>query len=193
MEYSDTLIPISHIRQFLFCPRIPWFKQVMLFEPPEQGWVSQGKRWHEEQSPRHKRRLNQYLQGPLEHATDVYVRSESLGVHGYIDELITNSTQCVVVEYKVDTHKPTLAQKLQLMAYSIAAGESLSLEVVAGVLLKGDARKQYPVELNQSLKMTLLKVLMDLRTVTGSHRMPISSATDAKCDQCEYLRYCNDR
>jgi len=193
MAYSDAVIPISHIRQFLFCPRIPWFKQVMAFEPPEQGWVSQGKRWHQAQNPRHKRRLNQYIKGPLQHATDVYVRSESLGLHGYIDELISNQSQCVVVEYKVDTHKPTLAQKLQLMAYSLAAAESLDLNVAAGVLLKGDARKQFQIYLDQHLKLTLLRVLAELRAVTRSHRMPSSSASDAKCDQCEYLRYCNDR
>jgi len=193
MEYFNSFVPISHIRQFLFCPRIPWFKEVMMFEPPEQGWVSQGKRWHEAQSPNNKRRLNRYLKGQQEHLTDAYVRSESLGVHGYIDELISNTTECVVVEYKVDTKKPTLAQKLQLMAYSIAAQETLSLEVVAGILLKGTARKQYKIDLNQSLKSDLLHTLVELRAVTGSHRMPKSSATESKCAQCEYLRYCNDR
>lgn len=193
MASTDELIPVSHIRQFLFCPRIPWFKQVMSFEPPEQGWVSQGKRWHASQNPRHKRRLNQYIDGPSKHEVDVYVRSRSLGVHGYIDELIGNGEQGVVIEYKVDKNKPTLAQKLQLMAYAIGAEESLDLQVVAAVLLKGDARKQYPVDLSSELRLALFKVVAELRKTTSIHRMPASSATEAKCDQCEYLRYCNDR
>lgn len=193
MEYFDDLIPISHIRQYLFCPRVPWFKHVMQFEPPEQGWVTQGKRWHEAHQPRHKRRLCHYLSPPTERTLDAYVVSTRLGIHGYVDELITNGQQSVVMEYKVDSGKPTLAQKLQLMAYVIAVEEPMHLEVVAAILLKGDATKQYKMVVDEKLKRTLLEVLYALRKTIASHRMPSSSASSAQCDQCEYLRYCNDR
>lgn len=193
MASFDERIAISHLRQFLFCPRIPWFKQVMCFEPPEQGWVSQGKRWHQAQSPRHRRRVSRYLDGEVIHQTDVYVFSEVLGIHGYVDELISNGEQAVVIEYKVDKQKPSLAQKLQLIAYSVCVEESLNLEVVAAVLLKGEATKQYKVEVSTDSKAVLLQTLSKLQRVLASHRMPESSASEPQCNQCEYLRYCNDR
>ncbi|OOE44964.1 CRISPR-associated protein Cas4 [Salinivibrio kushneri] len=189
----DELIPISYLRQYLFCPRIPWYKAVMRFEPPEQGWVTQGKRWHESQNPRHRRRLCKHIPEPREHIVNAHVQALSLGIHGYIDELIFNEEKCVVVEYKVDKGKPTDAQKVQLYAYMLAAEQTYQRQVVAGVLLKGSANKQYTITLDDKIKNKCLTTLHAVRQTLSSHRMPHSSATESKCAQCEYLRYCNDR
>lgn len=193
MEFTEDSIPISYVRQYLFCPRIPWYKHVMSFEPPEQGWVTQGKRWHEGQISKYKRRIHHDIEQPREHIIEAYVKSVKLGVHGFIDELIIGNDKCIVIEYKVDKGKPTLSQKLQLIAYAIAAEETYKIEVIRCVLLKGDAKKQYPIILTNALKLQLLNTLSQLRKVLGNHRLPYSSASYAKCDQCEYQRYCNDR
>lgn len=193
MAYFEESIPISHIRQYIFCPRIPWYKHVMSFEPPEQGWVTQGKRWHEAQNPRHRRRVNHDIPSPREHMIDAHVRSQTLGVHGLADEIVMNESKCVVIEYKVDKKKPTLAQKLQLLAYAISAEETYHREVVAAILLKGSANKQYRISLDHKLRLELSQTLHALRQTLSSYRLPFSSAEEAKCAQCEYLRYCNDR
>ncbi len=101
MPFFEDLIAISDIRQYVFCPRIPWYKYVMNFTPPEQAWVTQGKRWHKEQETQYKRRVSRYIKYPVQYKANVYVQSISLNIHGYIDELITNDEQCVVVEYKI--------------------------------------------------------------------------------------------
>ena len=155
--------------------------------------MKQGVQWHESQSPRHKRRVCRCIEEPVKRKTNVYVRSYRLNIHGYIDELILNDKQCVIVEYKIDHGKPTLAQKLQLVAYHMAAQESLAQDVVASILLKGNARKQYQINLTDDLTSILFNVLSDLNKLLGQHRLPHSSASEAKCTQCEYLRYCNDR
>ncbi|MGR5302214.1 CRISPR-associated protein Cas4 [Vibrio alfacsensis] len=193
MEFFDESIPISHIRQYLFCPRIPWFKHVMSFEPPEQGWVTQGKRWHQSQNPRHKRRLHHDIESPRECIIDAYVKSSTLGIHGLVDEIVMNAEKCVVIEYKVDKGKPTLAQKYQLIAYSLAAEETYQRDVVAAILLKGSANKQYRISVSNTEKINLINVLASMRKVLSCQRVPFSSASEAKCAQCEYLRYCNDR
>lgn len=186
-------IPINYLRQFVFCPRIPWFKYVMAFEPPEQQWVIQGKEWHDAQRTLFKRRVAYDLSPPIEHKQDVYVKSDKLKLHGYVDEVIFSPTGCAVVEYKIDQGKPNLGQRLQLLAYVEAIEETYMLPVVNAILLKGSARKQYKIAIDQSARDLLLKKLSALRGILNSHRMPFSSASENKCDQCEYLRYCNDR
>lgn len=194
MAFSEfDILPISYLRQHLFCSRIPWFKHVMNFEPPEQQWVLHGRKWHESQNPRNKRRVCRLIDEPLTKKTEVYVKSMVLGIHGYIDELILNNHECIVIEYKVDTAKPNLAQQVQLLGYAIAAEEFLGLKVKGGILLKGSAIKQYSINLNRQLKQQLLLTLGAMRENISSHRIPKTSAQSAKCDQCEYLRYCNDR
>ncbi len=193
MEYIEDLIPISYIRQYLFFPRIPWYKYVMGLEPPAQAWVSQGKRWHEDQAPKNKRRIHHELGITKTHYVEAYVKSAKLGIHGFIDELIIGENKSIIIEYKIDTGKPTRAQKLQLIAYAIAAEETYEIEVIKCILLKGSAKKQYSIIKTQELKIDLLNTLAQLRKVLENQRLPHSSASSAKCDQCEYLRYCNDR
>lgn len=186
-------IPISFLRQFVFCPRIPWFKHVMAFEPPEQQWVTHGKGWHDMQKTLFKRRVAHDLTAPVEHQQNVYVRSQKLQLHGYVDEVIFSASGCAVIEYKVDYGKPQLGQRLQLLAYVEAVEETYLQTVVNAILLKGSARKQYKIAIDLPAREHLRQKLIELRQVLGSHRMPFSSASEDKCAQCEYLRYCNDR
>lgn len=194
MAYSDQeLLPISHIRQFIFCPRIPWFKCIMAFDPPEQQWVKHGKDWHLHQNINHKRRVNRYLSGTVQHKLDVYVKSNQLGLHGYVDEVAYNDDECVLIEYKVDSKPPSIGHHMQLMAYVIAMQEQSLLVVKAAVLLKGSAFRQYSMDIGSHSKLKLLSFNQKLRQVLDSPYLPASSAQWQKCNQCEYLRYCNDR
>jgi CRISPR-associated exonuclease Cas4 len=186
-------LPISYLRQFIFCPRIPWFKYVMVFEPPEQQWVAHGKEWHTLQNSLAKRRIAHDLQPPIEHRQNVYVRSQKLLLHGFVDEVVFGANGCTVIEYKVDWAKPQLGQRLQLLAYVEAVEESYMLPVVNAILLKGSAKKQYKIAIDQAARDLLKHKLTELRQVLSSHRIPFSSASEDKCTQCEYLRYCNDR
>lgn len=193
MPYFDGLIPISYLRQFSFCPRIPWFKTIMQFEPPEQAWVKQGKQWHSSQQQLHKKRIVPSLTAPFERKTDCYVRDRNLGVHGYIDEISFNQEQGIVVEYKSDTNAPNKGQKLQLAAYAIAASSYFNIRVEQGFLLKGSGYKQFKIEIGNDLKLEVIKTTEKVRACMSKASLPMSSAQAAQCSQCEYLRYCNDR
>lgn len=193
MPYFDGLIPISYLRQFCFCPRIPWFKTVMQFEPPEQAWVKQGKAWHNTQQQLHKKRVVSTIEPPFERKTDFYVKEANLGLHGYIDEISYNQDIGVVVEYKSDTQAPNKGQKLQLAAYAMAAASQLNIRVEHGVLLKGSGYKQFKVAMSNELKLEVIKISEKVRESMSKASLPTSSAQTAQCSQCEYLRYCNDR
>ncbi len=185
-------LPISYLRQYKFCPRIPWYKHVSGVETPEQSWMLYGKKWHSEQENLQKRRLS-YLKGEVTRKTNFYVSSKHLKLHGYLDEIVFNDRQLVVIEYKLDKRAPTIGQKLQLCAYSLCAEEVLGLKSEYGVMLKGSAYKQRKISINKGLIDILKSNILELRKILKTPRLPISSASASKCAQCEYLRYCNDR
>ncbi|MEP1553575.1 MAG: CRISPR-associated protein Cas4 [Paraglaciecola sp.] len=193
MQYFDGLIPISYLRQYRFCSRIPWYKTIMQFEPPEQAWVKQGKQWHSTQTQLHKKRLIKELAPPLKRKTNYYVRENSLGLHGYIDEISFNAKEGIVIEYKSDTQAPNKGQKLQLAAYAMAAEAYLGINIQQGVLLKGSGYKQFKLVISNTLKLEVIETTKKVRASMGKTSMPNSSAQAAQCIQCEYLRYCNDR
>lgn len=193
MPYFDGLIPISYLRQYSFCARIPWYKTIMQFEPPEQAWVKQGKQWHSAQQQLHKKRQVKELTSPFKRITDCYVREDNLGLHGYIDEISFNAKEGIVVEYKSDTKAPNKGQKLQLTAYAMAAASYLNVSVEQGVLLKGSGYKQFKLLISSNLKLEVIETTQRVRESMSKASMPSSSAQAAQCSQCEYLRYCNDR
>lgn len=186
-------LPISYLRQYLFCPRIPWFKMVEAFEPPMPSWVEQGKRWHQQQPALQKKRVLQGLHMPSEHKPNAWLESRRYGFYGYADEVISNDQQAVVVEYKHDKRPPTAAQRLQLVAYLICLQEHYQNHEIWGVLYKGDGKKQYRVDIRAEDTERTIQVAQAIRTNSQSHLLPDSSAQAAQCDQCQYLRYCNDR
>jgi CRISPR-associated exonuclease Cas4 len=165
----------------------------MGFEPPEQAWVKEGKRWHTAQEQLYKQRLAQSLSHEVKRKTNCYVQDLSLGLHGYIDEFQYNQTDGVVVEYKSDNLKPNRAQILQLVAYAMAATNHLNVQVYYGILLKGNGFKQHKVNIESNLKLEVIKTVDTLRKNLKKTSLPNSSAQENKCIQCEYLRYCNDR
>lgn len=194
MQYSDNpSIPISYLRQYIFCARIPWYKAVMNFEPPEQQWVTQGKEWHSAQELLQKRRKVNLITEPYKRETNVFLSSTYLGLHGYADEIIFNDDQLLVIEYKIDKQRPVTSQKVQLAAYAMVAAEQFQCRSEYGVLLKGSSYKQYKINIDNELKLKVINTVRDIRTSFQSHLLPVSSAQYSQCEQCEYLRYCNDR
>ncbi len=193
MPFSEDLLPISYIRQHCFCPRIPWYKSVMQFEPPEQAWVTQGKAWHSAQEQLHKQRLPQSIDEPIIRKTNCYVKDLTLGIHGYIDEFNYNQTQGVVLEYKSDMAKPVASQKYQLSAYAMAASRHFNVKIDYGILLKGSGYKQFRIKVENKLKLEVINIIDTVRQNMSKASLPTSSAQESKCVQCEYLRYCNDR
>lgn len=82
---------------------------------------------------------------------------------------------------------------MQLIGYVIAAEESVPQKVIAAVILKHSANKQFEIKIDDQIKDEFFKKLSQLHQVLKSPHLPHSDAQGAKCEQCEYLRYCNDR
>jgi CRISPR-associated exonuclease Cas4 len=59
MSYS---LPISLIRQYCFCPRIPYFQELLKLNPKRPQWVKQGEKLHQQQQKVFKHRVKQNYQ-----------------------------------------------------------------------------------------------------------------------------------
>ncbi len=186
-------IPINLIRQHQFCPRIPWYKLVLKFDPPEQAWMIQGKQWHDKQHDLQKRRVSLYSSDNAIHHHEAWVHCPELGIHGQVDHLIEEQEYSIVIEYKIDSKTPTLGQKLQVIGYIFAARTTFDKPVKFGVILKGHKLKQHRIQMTPLLEDQFHNNLFAIKKNVQIGYLPDSSAEHAKCAQCEYLRYCNDR
>ena len=190
-------VPISLLRQYCFCPRIPYFVLAKNIQPVETPWMKQGVSYHERQTFLNKRRsLDKYGLGEnihLEHK--IPLRSSLLKLHGICDAMLFKDDQpMAIVEFKsrVKT-KLNMGEIIQMAAYSMICEVEFGRQFSFGYILSGDKGKVKPVSINPETKLKVLQVRDALIAQCEECLLPDSSASILQCGQCEYLNFCADR
>lgn len=187
-------IAISQLRQFIFCPRIPWFTQNIDRDFKHPVWVEQGMKYQ-------KRRETLLSKRPLFRATvkggysekyDIAVRNPHLNIHGRVDLVLETVDETIPVEIKMKADKPTRGHLLQLMGYGLCLGDR-QFPCRRGILLAGKRQRRFEVKFTDALRADFLRVLERMRQILEHPFLPHSSATLPKCLQCEYQNQCQDR
>ncbi|CAC9437954.1 hypothetical protein BSPLISOX_3151 [uncultured Gammaproteobacteria bacterium] len=191
MSYS---LPISLIRQYCFCPRIPYFQELLKLNPKRPQWVKQGEKLHQQQQKVFKHRTLKRFN--LEHAIqtfDEFVTSDSFALHGVVDSFLNDEENIYPIEFKLSGNKPMKGQILQLTAYGLLLQEKYNLPCQIGFILYENKGKTHQINFDKNRIQQVViirdKILSDL----DNSYMPDSPATPAQCTQCEYLNHCNDR
>lgn len=187
-------LPIHLIRQYLFCPRVVYFLEVLNVPKVSPIWVKEGESHHKKQAELFKRRT--LLRFGLENAAfknNVNLSNEAFNFYGICDGLIISDTHIYPVEIKLHGDKPTKAQKMQLIAYGILAEKKFERVFDLGFILYEKNAKTIPVKINEQDKQEVVTKVDEIRKMIQAGRLPYSSADDEKCTQCEFENYCNDR
>ncbi|MBR6803271.1 MAG: CRISPR-associated protein Cas4 [Kiritimatiellae bacterium] len=187
-------IPVSLIRQFMFCPRIPFFLEVAGIQQPIQLWVKQGIDYHLKMAELMKRRSLQKfgLNNPTIHYSPK-LKSLQLNIHGIPDALLEDEQQIVPIEFKNKMPKLTKATMFQLMCYGLLAEEQFKKTFKTALVIVGLSRKIHTITRTEALDRQTNVILHHLRKVLNQGVFPDSSASYTQCGQCEFLKYCNDR
>lgn len=188
-------IPISMLRQYVFCPRIPYYRFLLGQKNRSTLWMQQGEQFQLELEDLLKRRkLTRFgMAGArLEHG--IQLESQNLSVHGIVDTLLINETHVVPLEIKLAGGPPVRGQKLQLLAYGLLAAENYHLKFEQGYFLFGKkASHVYVIDNDAGNKADLNRVVSGILEMMGTMTKPDSPASKAQCVQCEHGLECNDR
>ena len=192
---SDSTFPISLLRQYCFCPRIPYFQEVMQLQLAEKPWLKQGVDHHQRQAMLSRRRnLSRFgIDGDANLQSDVYIRSQKLGCHGIADMMLETESSIYLIEFKISELKPVKGHILQVAAYAIAAEEQFQKPVAGVYILYGDRGKTFEVQLSTQLRRQVEKTVSSISSLLNGASMPDSPASVEQCGQCEYLNFCADR
>ena len=196
MTSSDSY-PVHLLRQYLFCPRIPWFNVVRNLYPATPSWVRRGIRYHEVQQALSKRRnLSRY--GLDERYRLVRVNVGLAGkqwpVHGICDALLESPDAICPVEMKSGEQLIHIAgAKIQLVAYGLMLEDTYRKPVDKGFVLYGNRGKVLEVAIDQTARIWAHRTLMAMLDNMERYTLPDSPASAAQCSQCEYQNFCADR
>jgi CRISPR-associated exonuclease Cas4 len=186
--------PISLIRQYIFCPRIPWFQQNVDRDYKHPLWVEQGAQYEERRVALLRKRplFRQTGKSGYSEKFDVTVSNPTYKIHGRVDLVLETRNETIPVEIKLHAEKPGRGHILQLVGYGLCV-EKPKFPVLRGLIIAGKRQRRYEIRITEALRAEFLKVLDNLRKTLQHPYLPQSSASLAKCMQCEYQNQCQDR
>lgn len=121
MAMKQFNIPISMLRQYCFCPRIPYFYLVRQIRTNEQPWVKIGKLEHNRQEMLLKRRnlsrfgITPELEWTIHNNVELY--SEHINLHGVCDAVVKTPNGDFLLEFKNSEHVKSNGSSLKMGVY----------------------------------------------------------------------------
>lgn len=187
------MILVSHIREFIFCPRIFYYYNFCNIVPKYQEYVKHGSEFHAYQDELFKSRkfLKFRLNFKKAHK-NLYLENEKFC--GVLDLVFECDDEIIVVEFK-NQSKPILSKgaKMQLIAYSKLASKHFKKPFYRVILCYSNNLKFKIFEIYKEDLAYFDKTLTQIQDLLKKGYFPQSSASITACAQCEFKNYCDDR
>jgi len=187
---EDSLIPLSALQHYLYCPR-----QCALIHV-EQAWAEN--RFTAEGRVLHER--TDSGKGETRHGVrtvrSLPLRSLRYGLTGIADVVEFRHTesgeQPYPVEYKRGQPKPNSPDAVQLCAQALCLEEMLNLPVPEGALFYGQRKRRTVVPIDDALRTRTLAAIRAVQSLLASTSLP-EPVTDDRCRACSLLDECMPR
>lgn len=180
---EDTLIPLSALQHYLFCPR-----QCALIHVEQQ--------WRENSATAEGRILHDRVDGGapdrrqgVRIVRSLVLRSLALGLSGKADAVEFHGSQPFPVEYKRGRPKSHRADEVQLCAQALCLEEMFGLPVPEGALYYGQTRRRQAVAFDAALRELTAQVAADTRQMIESRRTPPPCHRPG-CRNCSLVEIC---
>lgn len=192
---ADPLLAVSDLKQFIYCPRIPYFTNVLSLPRPVSVSMEEGQAVHLNLERLEVRRtLARYgFRGEAgERRFRVALISHRLGISGLLDVLLVSPRGLYPVEYKFSDSTPTLNWKYQLTAYALLVEEAFKRPVLAGFIYCTKTESIWSISVTDDSRRRTKAALDKLRQMLWTERFPAVRRQDRKCQECEWQNYCAD-
>ena len=187
-------LPVHLLRQYCFCPRIPYFLEVLDLPVTRPLWVRQGSLFHERQALLSKyRKLKRFGLDDAQMHFHPDLNSEEWRLHGVADLVLETVQHVYPVEFKTSFSSMSRGAIIQLIAYGEMSAEKWRKNFSKGFLLYADKGKVKEIHYNEAARHSLKKINGQVREILMTEQIPDSAASFSQCSQCEFLNYCNDR
>ncbi|HEU4964474.1 MAG TPA: CRISPR-associated protein Cas4 [Bacilli bacterium] len=197
-DTDSHLVPLSvtDLKQYLYCPRIPYFRHVLSLPRPVTYKMQHGTLQHIELDRLEQRRgLRSYGLREGRRLFHVPVTSCRLGLHGTLDLVISypnkNSTGYLPVEFKYQEGPIRTNVKYQLAAYAMLLEEVYQTPVRDGVVYQIPTKQIRHVRITDEMRTYVEHSLSAIRHMMQKESFP-DPKSRARCTDCEYRRTCND-
>ncbi len=189
----------SDVRQWVYCPRIVYYRLTQPLRRPVTYKMAEGKLQHERIEELERRRTLRFyglrseeLEGRVERHFRPRLRSERLGLSGVVDLVLVAPAEAIPVEYKHTEAPLGLNHKYQLVAYALLVEDVWGRPVRRALVhfLPDDRLEEVAITPNG--RTFVRKLLREIRSAAAAERLPPPTDRPARCVDCEYRLFCGD-
>ena len=164
-------------------------------KPIYPKYVKLGLEYHDIQSKLSKNRKFKKLGIEFERIIiNKYLEDETLQIGGKVDLALLNKSQVIPIEFKnIKPKHPSWSHILQLYGYGYLLSKNYNLEFKQAIILYSNNIKLFKIDITPKIESAFFKTLERIKEIIDKNIFPDSSASIAKCVQCEYLNFCGDR
>ncbi|HID86738.1 MAG TPA: CRISPR-associated protein Cas4 [Anaerolineae bacterium] len=191
---SADLIPltVTDIKNFVYCPRVVYHMH-FLTQRPVTYKMEEGKLQHARAAELEGRRsLRAYGLADGQRHFGVRLRSERLGLSGWLDMAIVREGEAIPVEFKHSTRRLGLNHKYQLTAYGLLLEERYGRPVRRGFAYFIPAKRAQEVIITPNMRRYVTRLLGEIREMLATEALPRATAHRERCADCEFRNFCGD-
>ncbi|MGD0079677.1 MAG: CRISPR-associated protein Cas4 [Methanoregula sp.] len=192
---SETIITISDVLEYLFCPRFIYYMHCLDIPQHEEKRfkVMKGREVHEEKMIANPEYLRKKL-GAVKKEINVFIASKQHHIKGIVDEvLFLDDGTAAPFEYKFAEFKDTIFQtyKYQLVLHAIMIRENYQMDVKRGFICFTRSNNHIEtVEFSDEDFERGLEIIHEILEIIDKGFYPNKGKYKNKCIDCCYAPIC---
>ena len=190
---SEYFITATDLKQYAFCPRIPYFQHVLGYNERVTESMLDGLGSEEAFREKEKRRRKLLKKIPAEEKVfNIRLCEPELGLMGKLDCAILSKHEAIPVEFKASKRPKKIGENHlnQLTAYAILLERHYGKIVRKGIIYYEKSDEAIEIEITQKRKRHVLKLLKELKTTLEQGLLPETNQPKTKCQNCGYKKIC---
>lgn len=181
----DDTITVTMVKQYAYCPLIPWITHYFNYHPPETPSMERGR---EIVTPEYKEEIAKKLGLPKPYKLEYPVYYKPLKIRGTIDVIAGEKTH-TILEVKAYKRKRKYINHftIQLLTYAYIVEKTIG-PVYKAILYNGG--EIIEIRPTQQDYQTIERIINKLHKITHKEEPPRTQQPPAKCNYCEYRKLC---
>jgi CRISPR-associated exonuclease Cas4 len=190
---APVTVTATDLKQWAYCPRIPFYRHVLPVRPAPTYKMSRGKDIQAAVEALERRRgFRAYGMREGERRFGLWLHSDRLGLSGKLDLLILTPDACFPVDFKDTEGGPRRNHRLQIAAYALLAEEAFERPAPDGFIYLVPEKRVVSLALNEGDRDAARLAIREMRRMIAHEELPPPTPVRARCEVCEFRNYCAD-
>jgi len=190
---APVALTATDLKQWAYCPRIPFYRHVLPVRAAPTYQMSRGKDVEAAVAAlEHRRGFRAYGMREGERRFGVWLHSDRLGLSGKLDLLILTADACYPVDFKDTAGGPRRNHRLQVAAYAMLVEEAFARPAPDGFIYLVPEKRVVALGLTEADRADVRQALAGIRQMIEQEALPPPTSVRARCTACEFQNYCGD-